>query len=109
MAHPNCCRRASLPRIGDDADVDAKGLGTGVSSVLTGEVVSDGNFSAAEASGVIVQARSSETLLNLAFAGGGGLVGVAGAVSVTVVDSDTYAVIGENAQINMAGASYLTN
>lgn len=86
--------------IAEDTEVDARGVGTGVSGILTGDVTDEGEFATGTAHGVIVQARSSEGLLNLAFAGGGGLVGLAGAVSVTVIDSDTYAVIGENAQIN---------
>jgi hypothetical protein len=94
--------------IANGTSVDAFGNGAGVGGILTGEVPSDGNFAVGTAGGVIVQATSSESLLNLAISGGGGLVGIAGAVTVTVVDSDTAAVIGEDAQINQGNADHLS-
>ncbi|NER24473.1 MAG: DUF4347 domain-containing protein [Symploca sp. SIO1C2] len=57
--------------------------------------------------GVAVQAESSEDVFTVTAAGGGGLyVGVAGAATVNIIDSNTTAYIGENAQINQdtAGA-----
>ncbi|NER96837.1 MAG: hypothetical protein F6J86_23810, partial [Symploca sp. SIO1B1] len=51
--------------------------------------------------GVAVQAQSSEDVFTVTVAGGVGLsVGVAGAVAVNIIDSNTTAFIGENALIN---------
>ena len=66
--------------------------------------VHDGSsFSAtrADARGVVVSANSNESLFTLGIAGAGGLyAGVAGAVSVQLLDVTTTAAIGEGAQIN---------
>ncbi|MFV2069876.1 MAG: beta strand repeat-containing protein, partial [Pirellulales bacterium] len=60
------------------AQVDAKGAGTGISGVLTGEKVGDGDsFQRATIRGVIVQANSSEDYTHFAVAAGVGFVGVA--------------------------------
>ena len=51
--------------------------------------------------GLAVQARSTETVFGLASGGTGqSLLGLAGSVTVAIVDSDTAAFIDENAQIN---------
>ena len=97
--------------IGNGASVDAAalGVGGGVSGVLTGDVPTTGTFSESTARGVIVQAQTSEDILNLSIAGGGGVVGIAGAVTVTVVDSDTSATIGTGAMINQNAGDYESN
>jgi hypothetical protein len=90
--------------IGNGAQVDALGAGAGISGVLNGEMVGDGDdFATTTAHGVIVQAQSSEDVFHLAAAGGLGFVGVSGAVTVTLIDSDTTAYIGQNARINRTG------
>ncbi|MEM7769221.1 MAG: DUF4347 domain-containing protein [Cyanobacteria bacterium P01_A01_bin.37] len=89
--------------IGQDAIVDA---GANSSSPLPGisglsDIGPDPNFQTESLHGISVQAQSSEDIFNLAVAGGGGLfVGIAGAVTVDIIDSDTHAHIGESAQIN---------
>ncbi|MFN8738567.1 MAG: beta strand repeat-containing protein, partial [Pirellula sp.] len=83
--------------IADNAAVDALGKGTGVSNVLSGEVNSAGDAFSSEpepVSGLIVEALSSEDFTHLAIAAGGGLVGVAGAIGISVVESSTNASIG---------------
>ena len=92
--------------IGDRAQVDALGAGTGIDGALDGTRDINGKIDTTEGHGVIVLARSSEDLLHLAFAAGAGTVGVAGAVNVTVVDSDTFATVGEDAQINRNAGLY---
>jgi hypothetical protein len=68
--------------IGNGAQVDALGAGAGISGVLNGEMVGDGDdFATTTAHGVIVQAQSSEDVFHLAAAGGFGFVGVSGAVT----------------------------
>ncbi len=58
--------------------------------------------------GVVVQAATSEDVFGLAPAVGGGFVGVAGGVAVTVLDVTTKAFIGPSSQINTApGANSL--
>ncbi|WP_456654689.1 hypothetical protein [Bradyrhizobium sp. JR3.5] len=84
--------------IGNDAHVDAFG-GDGRGGVLTGGITS-GSFDKATESGVIVQAESSENVLHIVAAGGGGFVGVSGAVGITLMNTDTDAIIGQNAVIN---------
>jgi hypothetical protein len=91
-----------------DGAVDALGAGTGIPGVLDGTITGDGTgfgivedqAAGEEAHGVIVQAQSSEDIFHLALAGSGGLFGVSGAVTVTLIDSDTNALIGGTAQIN---------
>ena len=61
------------------------------------------SFGATSAHGVVVQAQSTEKMLNLVVAGGAGFVGVSGAVGVTLIGSNTTAFIGHNAQINQVG------
>lgn len=92
--------KTTLAAIGNSATVE--GLGGGAASVAN---LVNGNITgnAAErttAHGVIVQADSSENIVHISAAGGGGFVGVAGSVGVTLVRSDTSATIGSNAIIN---------
>ncbi len=84
--------------IGASATVDAKGQ-AGDLTVFDGGITS--SFSTENIRGVAVQSSSSEDVLNIAPAGGGGLFfGVAGGVTVTLIDSDTKAFIGALADIN---------
>ncbi|MBK5565795.1 LEPR-XLL domain-containing protein [Ensifer sp. SSB1] len=99
--------------IGEHATIDARANGAGLSNVLDGGITTSGGdptgFStlSGEAHGVIVQAQSSEVVTHIAVAGAGGLyVGIAGAVSVTIIDSDTLAAIGAGAAINQGFADY---
>ena len=89
--------------IGDGAVVDAQGAGVGntlgvLTGTLTGGDDADG-FNTAGRNGVIVQAQSSEDIVQVAIAAGFGFVGVSGAAGVNIIDSDTQAYIG-NADIN---------
>gem|GEM_PF-5747045 len=88
--------------IDSNAIVDALGNGSATANVLTGEkAVGGGSYLRTNASGVIVQSTSTEDLTHFAAAlGAGAGVGLAGGVSVTLVDSNTTARIGANAQIN---------
>ncbi|MCA9199958.1 MAG: hypothetical protein KDA87_20605, partial [Planctomycetales bacterium] len=88
-----------------NASLDAKGQGPAMVDVLTGDKLGDGDgLGRMSAQGVIVQAESSEDLFHLAVAGGAGVVGVAGGVAVTVIDSDTSAKINDGAWINQGDA-----
>ncbi|MCW5626703.1 MAG: hypothetical protein KIT73_18450, partial [Burkholderiales bacterium] len=89
----------TLAFVGAGAQVDAKGHGIGVADVIDGAVTESG-FGTLIGHGLIVQAESSEALTQITVAGGAGLVGVAGAVGVTLVDSNTHAFIGVDARIN---------
>ena len=98
------------------ATVDAKGKfaeillrdpdGTGSKRLYDGtQDPTSGAFgrlaSGTDARGVAVVAESSENVLSLAIAGAGGLgAGVAGAVTVAVLNSDTRAFIDDGAEIN---------
>jgi hypothetical protein len=88
--------------IGDNAVVDARGQAT---SDLTG-YSGDSFVGTTAMRGVRVQAQSSEDLFTISAAGAAGLyVGIAGAVSVAVVDSDTAAWIGSGARVNTSGGA----
>jgi hypothetical protein len=85
---------------------NAQVTGRGNYGALT---VYDGSgFSAtrSDARGVVVSANSNESLFTLGIAGAGGLyVGVAGAVSVQLLDVTTNAAIGAGAKINTASGA----
>lgn len=88
--------------IGDGATVDGRGQNTSDLGAYSGDSLS-GTLAMR---GVQVQAQSSEDLFTIAAAGAGGLyVGIAGAVSVATIDSDTTAFIGDGAQINTRGGT----
>src|SRR5690606_16711269 len=87
--------------IGDNAVVDARGLNTIDLTAHSG----DSFAGTIGMRGLQVQAGSTEDLFTVSAAGAGGFyVGIAGAVSVATVDSDTTAWIGNGAQINTASA-----
>ena len=79
-----------------DGSIDASGTFT----APDGDTISGGNFGTTSAGGVIVQAESSEDILHIVAAGAGGFVGVSGAVGVTLINSNTDAEIGADAQID---------
>ncbi|HXF65357.1 MAG TPA: hypothetical protein VNK67_01485 [Burkholderiales bacterium] len=88
--------------VGDGATVDARGQASSDLAAYSGE--SFGGTTAMR--GLLVQAQSSEDLFTISAAGAAGLyVGIAGAVSVAAVDSDTAAWIGSGAQVNAAGGT----
>jgi WD40 repeat protein len=95
--------------IGVDAIVDANGLGSAlIGSVPTGAFAGNG-YGLHAIRGVAVVAQSSEKVVAVSASAGGGLyAGIAGAVSVELIDSDTFAAIGDGAAINMntAGAAH---
>jgi len=87
--------------IGENAVVDAKGLSS-MFSVPNGTLSDNGTFGTdSNVRGLVVTAVTSESVLNIAAAGAAGLgAGVAGAVTVEVIDSDTLAYIAAGAKVN---------
>ncbi len=87
--------------LGDYGTIDAKANNTGLSGVYDGGG-SGGTFSTlTNFRGLSVQASSSEKLVNIVVAGGAGnFLGLAGAVTVQDLDSDTIAYIGSNTNVN---------
>ena len=84
--------------IANDASVDAKANST---DVLVLSDVGTSALTNVATRGVVVQAYSKETLLNIAASGAvGGAVGGAGSINFNVIDSDTAASIGDRASIN---------
>jgi hypothetical protein len=81
--------------IGNFATLDAKAIGADLTGVYEGTTTAGGSFG-----GLAVQAFSKENLIGLAIAAGGGTVGIAGAVQVSVITTTTEASIGTNADIN---------
>jgi hypothetical protein len=93
--------------IADGATVDAKGGGAATAGVFDGTLTGGDNangFNAGSRDGVIVQAKSSEKLLQIDVSAGAGFVGVSGAVGVSVIDSNTQAWIG-NADVNQTSGN----
>ena len=87
--------------IADNAMVTALGVG-GTRGVNTGLSFTDTRL----ASGINVLANSNQSVFTLAVAGAGGLyVGIAGAVTLELVDATTTAAIGAGAQINTIGGN----
>ncbi len=85
------------------ASIDAKGAGTGLQGLLDGSVGS-GGMGTVERHGLVVQGQSSEDFFHLDVAAGVGYVGVGGGVGVSLLDSDTTAIIGANTKINKNNA-----
>ncbi|MEJ2723027.1 MAG: LEPR-XLL domain-containing protein [Deltaproteobacteria bacterium] len=88
--------------VGRYATVDAKGNGGYLADlILDGTNTSSGFGTEAEFRGLAVQAHSKEDLFVIGASAGGGLyAGLAGGVTVEIIDSDTQAYIGEYADIN---------
>ncbi|MCP4968404.1 MAG: hypothetical protein GY926_24620, partial [bacterium] len=96
--------KTTVARISAHAQVDATGNG-GTVAVLNGEIdrANQDFFTDDSFVGVAVQAQSSEHLTNFGFAGAGSaMVGVAGGVTYTNVDSDTTATIEGGASVSTA-------
>ncbi|MBM4043507.1 MAG: hypothetical protein FJ279_00180, partial [Planctomycetes bacterium] len=91
----------TLAYIGAGAVVDAYANGANSMTVFTGDFEDDGDFATTSIQGVSVQAESSENVFTLAVSGAGGYYGgVAGAVTVELLNSDTLAFIGALAAVN---------
>ena len=91
--------------IGGGAAVDADGRSSGTVEAATGATDADGTPLFAGMHGIAVQARSSEDVFALGASVAGGLfVGVAGAVSVEVIDSDTLENVIGGAELNQRHA-----
>ncbi len=86
--------------LGANSTVDAKGYGSGIGGVLDGSANGVAGWNTTTAHGVVVQATSAEDVTHLAIAAGGGFVGVAGGVPITLVGSDTRAWIDNGARVN---------
>ncbi|MEO1524344.1 MAG: hypothetical protein AAFX06_02860, partial [Planctomycetota bacterium] len=92
--------------VGGGATIDALGGGAANSGIFTGEQFGNGSgFSTGSVHGLAVQADSSEDYKHLAIAAGAGFVGVSGGVAVTMIDSDTTALIDGGALINQTGGN----
>ena len=95
----------TVASIGDGSQITATATaGQGaVTGILLGLGAANQNYDvqlrAPAVSGVVVQAVSSENVTTFAGAGGVGLVGIAGAVNVLSVNSDTVARIGASAKV----------
>jgi hypothetical protein len=92
---------------GSNTHVDAEGTGSGVGGVLDGTITPSVTFEphSSAVKGVIVQAQSTEHIFHLAATAAGGFVGVAGGVTVTLINSHTQAYIGSGAQINQTNGN----
>ena len=91
--------------IGSGASVDGRGHQAGLAGIYSG-LIQQGAFATETMHGVAVQAASSEQVFDLAVAGAGGLfVGLAGGVTVTLLDSDTSAFVALGAKVNLDTAS----
>ena len=97
----NAIHKDTQAFIANDASVDAKG--NSIPVPVLADVDANG-FTNTSSRGVVVEALSSETLLNIAAAGAAGFGAGAGSLSVNVIDSDTSAFIGDRAQINTANS-----
>ncbi|MBI1398269.1 MAG: LEPR-XLL domain-containing protein, partial [Betaproteobacteria bacterium] len=99
----------TLAFVGNGATVDARGQGAGIDGTPSGALQAtekDGTvFARRTGHGLVVQAESSEDILQLTIAGSGGFVGIGGAVGVTIVDSNTNAFIGANALVNQTAGN----
>src|SRR5262249_26539428 len=85
--------------IGQGATVDAKGNSSGLLDVFNGTI--DPALGTERIHGVAVQAHSTEDVFSIAAAGSlGSKLGLAGAASIALVDSDTAAFVDKNAHIN---------
>jgi hypothetical protein len=89
--------------IGAGAVVEGNARGANSMTVFTGE--QDSEFTTTNVQGVAVQAASTEDLFTVTVSGAGGFTGgIAGAVTVNIVDSDTTAAIADNARINQSNS-----
>ncbi len=91
--------------IGNSANVEGLANDGGVTGVLNGTISGGTSFGTGNASGVIVQAQSTELMTHIVAAGGVGFVGVSGAVGLSFLNITTQATIGADAVINDANPS----
>ncbi|HEY8830258.1 MAG TPA: hypothetical protein VIM83_06635, partial [Candidatus Limnocylindria bacterium] len=93
--------------IGSYNTINGKGNGTGLIGIHNGDykgrgfdVFHDGFGTPTEFHGVAVQASSSEDIFGLSASVGGGFVGVAGGVAVTLISLTTKALVGSYTTVN---------
>ena len=86
--------------LGSGHKIRALGSGAGLGSIYDGTLSGSTFGRHGSFNGLAVQASSSEDVFGLTPAVGGGFVGVAGGVSVTVMNVVTKAFVGPSAQIN---------
>lgn len=92
--------------IGERAIVDADGNASSVINVPDGTLAAGGTPGTQAIRGVAVLADSSEKVVSVAASLGGGFyAGIAGGVTVELLDSDTLAAIGAGAAVNQNTAS----
>ena len=95
--------------LGSNSVVDAKGHGTGIgpNTIFAGSVSDSGFGRLSDFHGLAVQSYSSENIFGLAPSVGGGFVGVAGGIGVTLLHVTTEAFIAPHANVNsdVAGAN----
>src|SRR5260370_31009906 len=87
--------------------VEGRGnAGTSLNGIYTGQLAGAGFPTGSGFQGLAIQATSSESLFGLVIAGGGGFVGVGGAIGVSLMHVITKAFIGLNSHANFdqAGA-----
>ena len=87
-------------KIADGSVIEVDGKAGGADGIV--EFLNDIRWGAGTPDGLSVQAGADETLTAITFAGGFGYVGLAGAVTVALIDSDTTARIGNGARINLS-------
>ena len=83
--------------IGTGSNVDAKALGAAIGGVYDGNFTGSGGFETASFDGLAVQSASSENVFGLSASVGGGFVGIAGGVGVTLLHVTTQAFVGNGA------------
>ncbi|MGN6157707.1 MAG: hypothetical protein ACTHNL_06410, partial [Devosia sp.] len=86
--------------IAADADVTALGNGTGIDAYTGADFTT-----AAVANGVIVNANSNESVFTLGMTGAGGFAGLAGSVSLQLLDVTTLASVGDATINDGSGAN----
>src|SRR5260370_19478731 len=74
--------------------------GTSLNGIYTGQLAGAGFQTGSGFQGLAIQATSSESLFGLVIAGGGGFVGVGGAIGVSLMHVITKAFIGLNSHVN---------
>ena len=98
--------------IGTGSNVDAKALGAAIGGVYDGNFTGSGGFETASFDGLAVQSASSENAFGLSASVGGGFVGIAGGVGVTLLHGTTQAFVGngaiadsDNGSVNVAATT----
>src|SRR5260370_12009702 len=75
--------------------------GTSLNGIYTGQLAGAGFQTGSGFQGLAIQATSSESLFGLVIAGGGGFVGVGGAIGVSLMHVITKAFIGLKQHVNV--------